>query len=146
MRAHSFLLLSAAVLLASSGAASIPGQSLLSQTVSSDSVVSSRLLSPGESVAIGKRSLRARDTDEERGLFDTIPSVKKLMRELDLSEENAIIVRSIVKGHAPEKTLNKMGVSPSFVTADGVKVYHKDGEGYKKYLEWVKWLRDNYGF
>ncbi|KAG7397661.1 hypothetical protein PHYBOEH_000347 [Phytophthora boehmeriae] len=138
MRAHSFLLLSAIALLRSSGAVTTPGQSQLSQTVSSDSVVSSRLLSPGESVAIAKRSLRARDMDEERGLFDTVPSVKKLMRELDLSKENAII------GNSAEKTLTKMGVSPSFVTADGLKVYHKDDAGYKKYLEWAKWLRDNY--
>ncbi|KAG7383688.1 hypothetical protein PHYBOEH_009816 [Phytophthora boehmeriae] len=142
MRAHSFLLLSAIALLRSSGAATTLGQSQLSQTVASDSVVSSRLLSPGESVA--KRSLRARDVDEERGLFDTVPSVKKLMRELDLSKENAIIVRSIVKGNSAEKTLTKMGVSPSFVTADGLKVYHKDDAGYKKYLQWAKWLRDNY--
>ncbi|KAG7399707.1 hypothetical protein PHYBOEH_008041 [Phytophthora boehmeriae] len=81
------------------------------------------------------------DAQEERG---PIPKAAELMRKLDLDDiAEATIVRSIMKGHPAEKTLNKMGVSPSFVTADGQKVYSKYDPGYRTYRSWVKWVDKN---
>ncbi|KAG7395371.1 hypothetical protein PHYBOEH_003881 [Phytophthora boehmeriae] len=157
MRVFSFPLLAAIVFMAASVAASRPDQPVVSKMTSSNNAHSTPSLFVTESGVAEKRSLRVRGADdsdhtstklkggEERtGLFDTVPSIKKIMRELDMSEENATIVRSIAKGHAPDKTLAKVGVYPSFVTYDGQKVYNKNGEGYKNYLAWAKWMRDNY--
>ncbi|KAG7394069.1 hypothetical protein PHYBOEH_005862 [Phytophthora boehmeriae] len=108
----------------------------------------------GESGLVARRSLRAHDADkedniapaeagheEERGI---LPKPAELMKKLDLDDiMEATIVRSIMKGHAPAKTLDKMGVKPSFVTAEGQRAYSKYDKGYQTYRGWVRWVEDN---
>ncbi|KAG7402278.1 hypothetical protein PHYBOEH_003537 [Phytophthora boehmeriae] len=147
MRMFSALLIVTTTLCVSSDAA-LPAMNL--KLPSSNSLLSNQPISAEKGTPAG-RYLRvpedddtltmASDAEEERGV---IPKASELMKKLDLDNMmEATIVRSIMKGHPAEKTLGKMGVSPSFVTAEGQKVYSKYDEGYRTYRSWYKWVEDN---
>ncbi|ETM30600.1 hypothetical protein L914_21724, partial [Phytophthora nicotianae] len=54
------------------------------------------------------------------------------------------LIRWIKNGKAPSTILDKLEVKPSFVTAEGQRVYSKYDKGYKFYLHYVKLVRDGF--
>ncbi|KAG7396240.1 hypothetical protein PHYBOEH_002558 [Phytophthora boehmeriae] len=155
MRVSCFLLFATGALFLSGDVASATSseQTRLMKPPPSDDVLPTRSLFSGEA---NKRALRIRnvaggydtapEAEEERGFFSLskFPSVKKIMKKMDLEEDDAIVVHSIAKGDSPQTTLTKMGVNPSFVTADGQVVYSKHDPVYQKYRRWAAWLQENY--
>ncbi|KAG6619292.1 putative secreted RxLR effector protein [Phytophthora cinnamomi] len=70
------------------------------------------------------------EDEEERAPWETMDTDK--------------LIKWIKKGKAPAKILDKMGVKPSFVTAEGQRVYSMYDEGYKFYLHYVKLVREGF--
>ncbi|KAG7382470.1 hypothetical protein PHYBOEH_010468 [Phytophthora boehmeriae] len=156
MRTLSTLALIATALYVSSSAGLETTGSKQMKLASSDTLVSNHPLSADEVGIIAKRSLRAHGAGEDGDTEDeeeeeedseervTIPKASALLKKLDLNDlTEANIVRGVLKDHAPDKILTKIGVSPSFVTADGQKVYSKYDPGYQQYRQWDKWVQEN---
>ncbi|POM77096.1 Hypothetical protein PHPALM_5575 [Phytophthora palmivora] len=127
-------------------AADFVRKSDVSTVASPDTVVMSTSLldSTDDHGGITARSLRVVD--------ETVDDIPVKASETEDKEERAhwetmdtdILIKWIKNGKAPSIILDKMGVSPSFVTAEGQRVYSMYDKGYQFYLHYVKLVNEGF--
>ncbi|KAG7384697.1 hypothetical protein PHYBOEH_009337 [Phytophthora boehmeriae] len=78
---------------------------------------------------------RSEDEEERKGGTSIVQSIHKIKNYRD-----AWMLRQIAKGNSAEHTLAKLGVPYQLV--NGEKVYSIRNPTYSRYLDWVKYNRD----